>query len=492
MFEAVELGSKISKSAFRDQEPELHTALLDAQRALVAARIPTLLIVTGMEGAGRGALLNRLHKWLDTRGLRTEAFWDDTDEERERPFYWRFWRRLPAQGETAIFLGGWYGQPLAARTFDDLDRDDFQRALQRIATTERMLADDGALLVKFWLHVSERSQKRLLKRQVEGGRRLTQQEKRFAKHYDASRQAAEELIRITDHGHSPWYLVDSEDDRYRDLTVGRTLLDAMQRRLHASHAERRSYSLHNPTVPADDGESRSVLDTLDMAQRIGASNYRERFNALRARLNGLAWDAFEAGRSTVAVFEGWDAAGKGSAIRRLAAAVDARLLRVISTAAPTDEERAHHYLWRFWRHIPRAGHVTVYDRSWYGRVLVERIEGFASAPEWMRAYQEINDFENQLLQHGVVLLKFWLHITPEEQLARFEARKDTPWKQHKLGEEDWRNRDQWQAYEAAVNDMVMRTSTQAAPWELIAANDKRYARLQVMERLCRALEGRLE
>lgn len=489
MFEAVELGSKVSKQEFRDQEPALHTALLQAQRALIDAGVPVLLMVSGMEGTGRGALLNRLHKWLDTRDLRTEAFWDETDEERERPFYWRFWRRLPARGETAIFLGGWYGQPLSQRTFGELGTTAFDRALQRVAEMERMLSDDGMLILKFWLHVSRDTQKRRLKRQVEEGRRLTKQEKRFAKHYHDARQAAEDLIRTTDHGHSPWYLVEAEDERHRDLTVGRTLLEAMQRRLRRSGTERRGYELHNPSAPNPAGGPVSVLATLDLQQRLSGSDYREQFEQLRIRLNKLAWDAFEAGRSTVAVFEGWDAAGKGSAIRRIAAAVDARLLRVISTAAPSDEERAHHYLWRFWRHIPRAGHVTVYDRSWYGRVLVERVEGFAAEHEWMRAYQEINDFETQLIERGVVLVKFWLHITPEEQLARFEARQETPWKQHKLGQDDWRNREQWQAYEAAVNDMVMRTSTRAAPWHLIAANDKRHARIEVMRQLCRGLES---
>lgn len=492
MFEAVELGSKVSKQHYRAQEPELHTALLQAQRDLADANIPTLLIVTGMEGAGRGALLNRLHKWLDTRGVKTEAFWDETDEERERPYYWRFWRRLPPRGEIAIFLGGWYGHPLARYTFGEVEGEGFADCMQAAAKLERLLADDGVLVVKVWLHVSERTQQHSLARQVKKGRRLTKQEKRFAKHYAASKQAAEEMIRATDHGHSPWYLVEAEDDRYRDLTVGRTLLEAMQRRLGQLGPERRGYQLHNPVPAVHTTGAPTVLDRLDMAQALSNDAYRKRIDRLRVRLNELTWAAHSAGRSTVAVFEGWDAAGKGSAIRRVAAAVDARLLRVISVGAPTDEERAHHYLWRFWRHLPRAGYVTAYDRSWYGRVLVERIEGFAAESEWMRAYQEINDFEAQLMEHDIVLVKLWLHITPEEQLTRFEARRHIPWKQHKLGEEDWRNREKWDAYERAVNDMVMRTSTRAAPWHLIAANDKRHARVAVMEHLCQALLSRLE
>jgi AMP-polyphosphate phosphotransferase len=191
------------------------------------------------------------------------------------------------------------------------------------------------------------------------------------------------------------------------------------------------------------------------------------------------------------VFEGWDAAGKGGGIRRLTEAIDSRLCRVIPVAAPTDEERAHHYLWRFWRHIPRAGLVTIYDRSWYGRVLVERVEGFAREDEWMRAYLEINDFEQQLVESGVVLTKFWVHISLEEQLRRFEDRQRTPYKQHKITEEDWRNREKWEAYRAAVNDMVVRTSTRKAPWTLVAGNDKKFARIQMLETVCRRLERAL-
>ena len=183
--------------------------------------------------------------------------------------------------------------------------------------------------------------------------------------------------------------------------------------------------------------------------------------------------AFEKKRSSVVVFEGWDAAGKGGNIRRITAAIDPRTYRVISIAAPTDEEKAHHYLWRFWRHVPRAGYVTIYDRSWYGRVLVERVEGFARPDEWSRAYLEINDFEQQLVDHGIVLAKFWLHIDAKEQLRRFRERESVAWKQHKIAAEDWRNREKWDAYEEAVNDMVARTST--APGAVDAGRRERQA-----------------
>jgi polyphosphate kinase 2 (PPK2 family) len=225
-----------------------------------------------------------------------------------------------------------------------------------------------------------------------------------------------------------------------------------------------------------------------MKLSVGKQAYDQQLNKYQGELNLLHRQALKSGVSTLVVFEGWDAAGKGGSIRRCTAALDARHYEVIPFAAPTDEERAHHYLWRFWRHLGRAGRVTFFDRSWYGRVLVERVEGFASEKEWMRAYAEINDFEEQLVEHGIVLVKYWLHITKEEQLARFNQRAELPWKRWKLSDEDWRNRDKWDPYELAVNDMIARTSTRLAPWTLVEANDKRFTRIKVLQTLCERLE----
>ena len=219
--------------------------------------------------------------------------------------------------------------------------------------------------------------------------------------------------------------------------------------------------------------------------------YRSELAKQQSRLWKLTWEANRKKVSSVAVFEGWDAAGKGGCIRRMTWAMDARLYHVISVAKPTDEEYARHYLWRFWRHIPRAGLATIYDRSWYGRVLVERVEGFAQETEWTRAYLEINDFERQLVDHGTVVTKFWLHISPEAQLERFKEREKIAWKKYKLTDEDWRNREKWRAYELAVHDMVVRTSTQEAPWKLVPACDKRLARLTVLKTFCDRLEAAL-
>ena len=235
----------------------------------------------------------------------------------------------------------------------------------------------------------------------------------------------------------------------------------------------------------------TVVSNLDLSLKLKKKEYWDKLEVAQGRLNQLFRKARDKGLSVVTVFEGSDAAGKGGAIRRMTQALEARNYQVIPIAAPTDEERGHHYLWRFWRHIPRAGRFTVFDRSWYGRVLVERVEGFAAEAEWMRSYGEITDFEEQLDESGIVVVKFWLQISDVEQLTRFKAREDTPYKRHKLTDEDWRNREKSNEYELAVNEMVERTSTRFAPWTLIEANDKRYARIKVIETVCDRLDQAL-
>jgi len=236
----------------------------------------------------------------------------------------------------------------------------------------------------------------------------------------------------------------------------------------------------------------TLLGQVDLDLALERDAYKSKLSKYQLRLQDLIWKAYGQRRSLVAVFEGWDAAGKGSAIRRVTRAMDPRLFHLVQFAAPTDEEKARHYLWRFWRQLERDGRTTIFDRSWYGRVLVERVEGFAGENEWRRAYAEINQFEAELVNHGSIVTKFWLHISPEEQLARFRERETSPHKQHKITEEDWRNRDKWDLYEHAVDDMITRTSTTRAPWNIIAANDKRYARIQILKSICAQLESALD
>jgi polyphosphate:AMP phosphotransferase len=494
MFEAAEVGRKVSKQDFKQQEPELHTQLLEVQRALRGSNTPVIVLVSGVEGAGKGAVVNRLHAWLDARGMRTATFWEESDEEQDRPRFWRFWRALPPRGTIGVLFGSWYTRPIIDHVFEHIDEAAFDRELARIATFERMLSDDGALIVKFWFHLSKDVQRKRLKRDLEEGHKSlsTSIVKKFTKHYDTFAAVSERAIRETDTGQCPWHIIESANARYRDLTAGATLLNAIRRRL----ATQRSDTTSKPPdlelcAPQTPDATITILDHVDLSATLDADEYEHRLEQAQKRLGGLCWSARRKRRNVVAVFEGWDAAGKGGAIRRVTAAMDARLYRVISIAAPTDEEKAQHYLWRFWRQIPRAGYVTIYDRSWYGRVLVERVEGITEARHWMRGYKEINEFEEELTDHGVVLLKFWIHMSRDEQLRRFEERSVTPWKQHKITDEDWRNRERWDDYNQAANDMITRTSTEFAPWTLVAGNDKKSARVQIAETFCERLASAL-
>ncbi len=504
MFETAELGRHISKKAFNEAEPVLQTQLLEAQRAIRAANIPVIILVSGVEGAGKGEVVNLLNTWLDARGVHTHAFWDSSDEERERPRYWRFWRALPPRGAIGILFGSWYTEPIVEHAFKRTDDTQFEHALRRIAEFEQLLVDDGAILIKFWFHLSKELQQERLKLDV-GERIASPQLAIYAKHYDAFRAVSERAIRQTDCGHAPWHVIEASDHRYQHLAVGRILLETLQRHLAARAAVQPAVEPVPTALPEeapsdaprellatlDPAAARTVLSTVDLTLTLNDKDYEKAIAALQLRLKQLTWQARARRINTVLVFEGWDAAGKGGAIRRLVSGIDARLCRVISIAAPTDEEKAHHYLWRFWRHVPRAGFVTVYDRSWYGRVLVERVEGFAPRQDWERGYQEINDFEEQLMEHGVVVHKFWLHISPDEQLRRFREREETTWKQYKITDEDWRNRGRWQAYEEAVHDMVSRTSTRGAPWTLVPANDKKVSRVTILRTVCERLEAAL-
>lgn len=487
MFESLEIGRKVSKEEFRARELELRVELLDLQRRLRESESPVLVLISGVEGAGKASVLHRLLEWLDPRGVATHAFWDETDDERDRPYYWRFWRRLPGKGEITFMFGSWYTKPIIDRVFKRNRKADFERALVRIREFEKLLTDDGAKVLKLWFHLSSKAQQRRLASDVKAGLHGRPWMKAFARRYERFASVSQQAIHFTDTGFCPWHLIEATDARYRDLAAGVALRDC----LHAAVAGDQLPPPVEAELPELAGQE-TVLDRVDLSASVTRPQYERRLRKDQRRLGRLAWQARDAGINTVAVFEGWDAAGKGGAIRRMTYALDPRLYRVIPIAAPTDEERAHHYLWRFWRQIPRGGYFTIYDRSWYGRVLVERVEGFAEPAEWRRAYREINEFEDQLTEFGTVVLKFWLHISPEEQLARFKEREKTPWKMHKITEEDWRNRERWDDYAQAVHEMVLRTNTPACPWHLVPANDKKHARLEVLETTIEAIEAALD
>lgn len=535
MFQTAELGQTVSKEDFDRISDGLRTELLALQQDLRTADFPVIVVFAGVDGAGKGESVNLINEWMDPRWIVTQAYDEPSDEERERPTFWRFWRDLPPIGQIGLFLSCWYSRPILDHVHGQIGTAQFDEQMKRILAFEKMLAEDGALILKFWMHLGKDAQKRRLKSLEKDplqSWRVKKTDWRNWKLYDQFIATAERALQHTGTGKTRWIVVEGEDPRFRSLSVLTNLRDAIRKHLadrcqramavaaqraaqnakrsaelvevhdhrdaiemaaaaEARHKSRRSGEPTATLTAEGTIRPRTVLDALDMTRCLAKADYDLALKQARAEMAQLCRQAKERRMSTLLVFEGVDAAGKGGSIRRLTAGLDARDYRVIPIAAPTDEERAHHYLWRFWRHLPRAGRVTVFDRSWYGRILVERIEGFALVDEWMRAYAEINEFEEQLAQQGTVLVKFWIHITKEEQYRRFKERETITYKKWKLTDEDWRNRANWEAYELAVNEMVERTGTREAPWVLVEGNDKNYARIKILRTVCDRLRDRL-
>jgi AMP-polyphosphate phosphotransferase len=488
MLETAEVGHALKKATYERAEPKLREALLDAQFTLKdSGRGPVLVLMAGLAGGGRSETLHKLTGWMDPRFIRAMAFGPRTPEELAHPPAWRFWQALPPQGRLGIFMNAWYSEALE-RYRRDGDRSALRASLGRIREHEQMLADEGFRLVKVWLHMRKADLKAKLEKLEDDDdtpRPLLREIRETYRTYVERRELFEHVLRESSSGFAPWSIVEGADDHYRDLTIGRLVLAGLKAAAKGVPAAHRAA----PTVTPGDVK---LLRSLDLTQRLDDSVYEDALDHYQGRLASLTLRKRFAKRSLVLVFEGVDAAGKGGAVRRVTGALDARTYQVVPVSAPNDEERAHPYLWRFWRCVPRAGGITIFDRSWYGRVLVERVEGYAVQADWLRAYDEINHFEEDLVEAGAIVVKFWLQISRDEQLRRFRAREKTRFKHFKISAEDWRNRRKWPLYEQAVCDMVARTSTAVAPWTLVEGEDKKFARIKVLRTIVDRLEGELQ
>ncbi|HEX6886631.1 MAG TPA: polyphosphate:AMP phosphotransferase [Candidatus Nanopelagicales bacterium] len=489
MLKAAEVGNSLSKAEFKEVVPQLRVDLVNAQYDLRSADFGVLLFVAGDDRIAGNEVVNRINEWMDARFIQTHVMGPLSEEEAARPRYWRVWRAMPAKGRISLLAGGIL-RLLHENFAGELGDTEYERAIDHLESMQEALVADGMLIIKIFLHTPAKVQRKRMKRaqSEDDGWRIDQRDWAMLDMLADGEGKLEKLLRRTSVAGAPWSIIEATDPRYRDVAVARTLVTAINARLAGKP----------PLGPAlsDDlfspGERQAtVLDAVDLGRTTDKAAYARDLNRLQRELHGLARQARDRGLSSVLAFEGWDAAGKGGAIRRVTQALEAGDYRVISTAAPTEEERKYHYLWRFWRDLPQAGRMVIYDRTWYGRVLVERIEGFATPAEWQRAYDEINDFEDQLVERGFYVAKFWLHISPEEQLARFQARENTPEKAHKITEEDYRNREKWSDYVEAVDQMVLRTTSSDAPWHIIGANDKYTARLEVLEKVTKGLRRSL-
>ncbi len=483
---------RLSKKAYQIRAGRLREQLVQLQVELKKAPFKVLLILAGPEGAGRGDLLNTLAEWLDPRGVETFSYHAPTDEERNHPPQWRFWRSLPGIGRIGLYAGSWYTETLREEARSKRALGHLVGEAGRIRDFEQLLADSGTLIIKVWLQISKEAQGRrlrTLRAEPVTAWRVTDEDWHHHRIYDRLANTARLIRARTNRPGARWTTIDAEDERTRNLQVGNLLLSQFRRRKAkmARLARVAAPDIVQPLRPA--GLRR--LQALRLDQDLSEKDYNELREKWLGRLSTAVRAALAADRSIIFAFEGWDAAGKGGAIRRLTSAIDPRDYRVIPVAKPTPEEKHAHYLWRFWRDIPRRGRMAVFDRSWYGRVLVERLEGFCREDEWRRAFNEINDFERELTDHGAIVLKYWLQVSHAEQLRRFRERESTPHKQHKMNAEDWRNRRKRGAYEIAVGDMLALTDKRNAPWHLVPSDNKRFARLEVLRSASRQIEAAL-
>jgi polyphosphate:AMP phosphotransferase len=499
MLELIDLGEKISKADYEQVFPDLVVRLGECQRAARRQRVPVVIVFEGWDAAGKGTLINALTQALDPRGFKVHPVSQPTPIERFWPWMWRFWNALPAAGDIAIFDRSWYGRVLIERMAGIADEPQWRQAYEDIRQFERRLTDAGVVVIKLWLHLSKGEQKRRFKRlenDASTAWKVGKPEHRQHRHYRQWLAAIEEMLEQTDTSQAPWAIVPATQARFSRLQVFQTVVQALEQEL-ARRAAPKVSANGAASSPASNGNGspatgKRVLDRLDLSLSLTEEEYQAELEPLQERLFRLEHELYLARIPAVIAFEGCDAAGKGGTIKRLTSGLDPRGYEVVPVAAPTDEEKARPYLWRFWRRLPKAGHITIFDRTWYGRVLVERVEGFCTTEEWRRAYEEINEFERQLIRFGTVVVKFWLHIDQDEQLRRFQARQQTPAKQWKITDEDWRNREKWPQYEAAINDMLERTSTHRAPWTILEANCKLYARIKGLRTVAESLERALD
>lgn len=482
----------LSKKDFKQQSAELTEGLLEAQFELrKAGKGPVLLLISGNDLAGKAEVIHTFYAWLDNRFLNTRAFVLPQGIEKRMPRMWRYWRSLPPAGQLGFYLGSWYHQPLMSFSRGNLSANAFKQQMEDILRFEKLLSDEGAVILKVWLHISPDGKavaNSADQRHYQDTIAMREWGDFSRADYDKVRVAAQQMIDLTSTDQAPWVRIPSHDPRYRDIQIAKLLLQAMRQHLDSAPSSAHAATHHQSFLPG----SVDRLHNVDYSAKLEKDDYQEQLEHYQNQLQELVHHPRFARRSLLLVFEGTDAAGKGGTIRRITQCLDPRYLRVHGTRAPTEEERTQPYLMRFWKRIPAPGTVVVFDRSYYGRVLVERVEGFCSAADWQRAYGEINDFEQQLKQSNTLVIKFWLAITEGEQLARFQAREASPLKRHKLTEEDWRNRQQWSTYQKAINDMLEFTDTKHAPWHVIAAEDKRHARIQALKIVCDSLRSALK
>lgn len=497
MLEKLDLTKKMEKEEYKEKMEHLEKNLGKLQRRCKELNIPVMIAFEGFGAAGKGLQIGKLIQSLDPRGFRVYAVKSETEEEKMHPFLWRFWTKLPEKGRIAIYDTSWYRRVLTDRFDKKIKKSELADAYESILSFEDQLTEDGMVIIKLFLAIDRKEQKKRFDRLLSSkdtAWRVTEDDLKRNEKFDKYLEMNEEMLARTDTEKAPWHIVEAVDRRFATVKIYSIVEEMLTRQIEKAELSLAEEGADAPEADAAETKElmESILGKADLSLSCSRKEYEKELKELQSRIQELHGELYRRRIPVVLGFEGWDAGGKGGAIKRLTAKMDPRGYVVRPTASPNAVERQYHYLWRFWKDMPKAGHITIFDRTWYGRVMVERIEGFCTKNEWRRAYREINDMERTLTREGVLVLKFWMQIDKDEQERRFRERQENPEKQWKITEEDWRNREKWDQYEAAVNEMLIRTSTVNAPWIVVEGNDKYYARLKVLRTVVAAIEERIK
>lgn len=497
MLEKLDLTKTLSKEEYKKKMEKLEPKLGRLQRECREYGIPVMIAFEGYGASGKGVQIGELIKALDPRGFEVYAVKNETEEEKMYPFMWRFWTKLPADGRIAIYDSSWYRRVLVDRFDKKVKKSGLADAYQSICSFEEQLTAGGMVMIKIFLAIDKKEQKKRFDKLLECEEtawRVSKGDMKRHKNFEKYQQMNEEMLTRTDTEYAPWNIVEAVDRKYAAAKIYAIVVHTLEEKIEEikrrKKAEKKAGKQAGFSV-SNNKLKESILGKADLSLSYTKEEYKKKLVKLQKKMEKLHGELYRRRIPVVLGFEGWDAGGKGGAIKRLTERMDPRGYVVHPTASPNDIEKAHHYLWRFWVDMPKAGHVTIFDRTWYGRVMVERIEGFCTKQEWQRAYKEINDMEKDLTDAGAIVLKFWMQIDKDEQARRFKARQENPEKQWKITDEDWRNREKWAQYEEAVDEMLIRTSTSNAPWIVVEGNNKYYARIKVLETVVKAIEERL-
>ncbi len=455
------------------------------------AKLPVMVIFEGWGASGKGSLIAKVIEEIDPRFFDV-ATMDSapTEEEKRKPFLWRYFKEIPKQGKFKLFDTCWMEEVTDGVLDGTLDEDSYKQRINSINTTERTLTDNGYLVMKFFLQISKKEQKKRLKELFQSPNsswRVNADDIYENDNYKECLKVYETFINDTNRPNAPWYIIDAKDRKFAELTILQYLNQGIDTAI-------KNHSLSVPILQNSFPLRKTIkLSEVSLENKtISEADYKIKLKALQNRLRELHDEIYSAKIPVIIAYEGWDAAGKGGNIKRITQALDPRGYVVHPIASPEPAEKSRHYLWRFWNRLPKTGHIAIFDRTWYGRVMVERLEGFCSENDWQRAYNEMNEFEKELSDWGAVIIKFWVQIDNLTQLERFTDRQNTPEKQWKITDEDWRNREKWDLYENAINEMLAKTNTTFAPWYVLESVDKKYARIKALEIVIEELEKALK